>query len=70
MLAHLDSSDNEKSEPRIKATNYLNEFYCKWLRFSIETLLEEIRPTVTEKYDNQNRQKSRKKFRFMGESGF
>ena len=62
----MDTSDNQKAEPRIKTNNYLNEPYCKWFRFSIETLLEEIKPTVTEKHDNENRQKSTEKTPILG----
>ena len=66
MLAHLDSSDNQKSEARPKTILYVIESYCKGLNLSIETLLEDIQPKVTEEYENEDRQKSTKKVRFLG----
>ena len=51
LLEHLDSSDNQKSEVRIKTIYYLIQCYCRSFKLSIETSLDEIRPIVTEIYE-------------------
>ena len=58
LLAHLDSSDNQKSEARIKTIYSLLENYCKNEKKSVENLLEEIRPSATEKCQIEFRHKS------------
>ena len=49
MLAHLNSSDNQKPEAKIKIILYLIKFYCKSSEVSIEILQDEFKPIVKEK---------------------
>ena len=57
LVAHFDSLDNQKSEAKIKKIQFLNNYYCKRAKFSVKTLLEEIKPVVTEKYEVEFRNK-------------
>ena len=56
MLANLDSSDNQKSEARIKTMHYLIESCCTCFKLLTETLLEKTKPTVLEIFEIENRQ--------------
>ena len=55
LLALLDSSENQKSEARIRRTDYLNETHCKSSKVSIAILLEVIEPIVTENFEIEYR---------------
>ena len=57
LLAHLDSSDNRKSEAKINTIVFRADKNCKTLRFPLKNLLEEIKLVVTEKYELQFRHK-------------
>ena len=59
LLAHLDLPDNQKSEARIRDIYYLPETHCKSFKLLIVTPLGVIRLIVTQKYENENWQKSR-----------
>ena len=61
---------NQNSEARIKTIYDLFELYCRGFKFSIETLLEEIKRVVTEKNEFEFRIKWIKNtLRFLGLSG-
>ena len=66
MLAHFDSSVNQNSDSRIRTIFYLFDFSCKNSKVSIETLLDEIKPIVIEKFETENRHQSMKKIRLFG----
>ena len=54
MVAHLDASDRQNSEAKIKTILYLNELWCKSFKFWKETLLEQKYPTVMRKLGLKN----------------
>ena len=49
--AQLEFSDHQNSEAKIEMNDYLIEQYATGFRLSIESLLEEITPVVTEKHE-------------------
>ena len=47
--AHYNSSDNQIFGARIQTNIHLKEFYFQSFKFSIETSLQNLKPTVTKK---------------------
>ena len=60
-MAQTEDWDYWKTEARIKVNIYQNEHHLTSLKHPIRTMLEEIKPVVTEKYDFDFRHKPLKK---------
>ena len=58
LLARLHYSRSQNSKARNKTLNFLIECSCTSLKFSIETLVEEIKTVVSEMFELEYREKS------------
>ena len=58
LLAHLDSSENQGAEARIKKSYYLIEEYCKNFKLLVENLLGKNEPIVIDDLEIECRHKS------------